>query len=128
SEESVAAGTRRITALTGPAALEKVQREESLLAEVAATLKVPISEVPARVAALAKEVRELKKQPARSASGEEFSADKLLAEAEDISGTKVVVAEVPGGTRPVLRQLIDQLRRKGTPTAVFLASIEQEKV
>jgi alanyl-tRNA synthetase len=128
SEESVAAGTRRITALTGPAALEKVQREEALLAEVAATLKVPVSEVPARVAALAKEVRELKKQPARSASGEEFSADKLLAEAEDVSGTKVIVAEVPGGTPPVLRQLIDQLRRKGPPTAVFLASIEQDKV
>ncbi|HVU87743.1 MAG TPA: alanine--tRNA ligase [Pirellulales bacterium] len=127
-EESVAAGTRRITALTGPAALQKVQDEEALLAEVAATLKVPVSEVPARVAALAKEVRELKKQPARGPSGEEFSAEKLLATAEDVSGTKVIVAEVPGGTRPVLRQLIDQLRRKGTPTAVFLASVEQDKV
>ena len=38
------------------------------------------------------------------------------------------MAEVPGGTPPVLRQLIDQLRRKGTPTAVFLASREQDKV
>ncbi len=97
-EESVAAGTRRITALTGPAALQKVQEEEAILAEVAATLKIPVSEVPARVAALAKEVRELKKQPARGPAGEEVSADKLLAGAEDISGTKVIVAEVPGGT------------------------------
>ncbi len=127
-EESVAAGTRRITALTGPAALQKVQDEEAVLAEVAATLKIPISEVPARVAALAKEVRELKKQPGRGPAGEEVSAEKLLAGAEDISGTKVIVAEVPGGTPPILRQLIDQMRRKGTPTAVLLASHEDDKV
>ena len=112
-EESVAAGTRRITALTGPAALQKVQDEEAVLAEVAATLKIPISEVPARVAVLAKEVRELKKQPGRGPAGEEVSAEKLLAGAKDISGTKVIVAEVPGGTPPILRQLIDQMRVRG---------------
>jgi alanyl-tRNA synthetase len=128
SEESVAAGTRRITAVTGPAAIERVQNEEAVLAEVAATLKIPVSEVPARVAALAKEVRELKKQPARGPAGEEISPDKLLAEAEDVSGTKVIVAEVPGGDPADLRQLIDVLRRKGPPTAVLLASHEEGKV
>jgi len=128
SEESVAAGTRRITALTGPAALEKVQAEEGILSEIAATLKVPVSELATRVAALAKEVRELKKQPARGPAGEEVSAEKLLAGAKDISGAKVVVAEIPVGDPAVMRQLIDQLRRKGAPTAVLLGSREGDKV
>jgi alanyl-tRNA synthetase len=127
-EESVAAGTRRITALTGPAALQKVQEEEESLAEIAAILKVPASEVPARVAAIAKELRELKKSAPRAQASSEVSADKLLADAENISGAQVIVAEVPGGTPPVMRQLIDQLRRKGKPTAVFLASREDDKV
>ncbi len=61
-EESVSAGTRRITALTGSRALEYVREHERALAELAALLRVPAGELPRRVAALVKEVRELKKQ------------------------------------------------------------------
>ena len=53
-EESVSAGTRRITALTGKAALDLVRQEEEVLAEVAAALKVPAAQVGERVAALAR--------------------------------------------------------------------------
>ncbi len=81
------------------------------------------------MAALAKEVRELKKSASRGgAAGSDISADKLAEDAEDVSGTKVIVAEVPGGTPDVLRLLIDQLRRKGKPTAVLLGSREPDKV
>src|SRR5487761_1085434 len=51
-EESVAAGTRRITAITGPEALSRLRRSEAALADAAAVLRVPTSEVPDRVAAL----------------------------------------------------------------------------
>ncbi len=61
-EESVAAGTRRITALTGKAALDYVRQEEDLLADVASVLKVPTNLVGERVAALLEEVKTLKKQ------------------------------------------------------------------
>ncbi len=61
-EESVAAGTRRITALTGKAALAHVRRHETALLETASLLRVPSHEVPHRVAALVKELRDLKKQ------------------------------------------------------------------
>src|SRR5207247_9686037 len=61
-EESVAAGTRRITALTGREALEHVRKQEAALAETAALLRVPPGEVPHRVAAVIKELRDLKKQ------------------------------------------------------------------
>lgn len=125
SEESVSAGTRRITALTGRKALEHVRRAERSLAEIAATLKIPAQDVPGRVAGLVKEVRQLKKQQESAPKGG-LSADSLLAGAADVAGTKVVVAEVPTAGPQVLRQMIDQIRKKSAPAAVFLASPQDE--
>ncbi len=126
-EESVAAGTRRIAALTGPAALEHVRCSEGLLARTAAVLRVPPEEVPDRVEALLSEVRQLKKQLAAGAKAQGPSAENLLAEATEVAGTKVVVAEVPGAAPPVLRKLIDQLRRKVAPVAVTLGSRQEDE-
>jgi alanyl-tRNA synthetase len=125
-EESVAAGTRRITALTGPAAIEHVRRSEAALARVAAVLRVSGDEVPDRIEALAKEVRQLKKQAASGARAGGATPDHLLAGAEEVAGVKVVVAEVPDAGAPQLRDLIDQLRRKAAPIAVFLVSRQDE--
>ena len=66
-EESVSAGTRRIVALTGKAALAFVREQEEALAEVASALKVPTGLVAGRVAALTDEVKTLKKQAGRAA-------------------------------------------------------------
>ncbi len=127
-EESVSAGTRRITAVTGEAALERLRKAESALAEVAGALRVPVSEAPARVAALTKEVRDLKKQLAGGPRSAEFSADKLLADATRVGETLFVVAETPGAEAQGMRQLIDQLRKKTSPIAILLASRDEEKV
>jgi len=121
-EESVASGVRRITALTGPAALDRVRDQETALLEVASLLKVQPGEVATRVATLVKEVRDLKKQTGRNPAGPEISVDDLLAEAETIADAKIIVAEAPGADAPVLRQLIDQLRRKAPSSAILLAS------
>ena len=94
-EESVAAGTRRITALTGQAALEHVRRSEAALSRTAAVLRVPPDEVPDRVEALVKEVRQLKKQAAAGAKAGGVTPDRLLADAAEVAGAKVVIAEVP---------------------------------
>ena len=122
SEESVAAGTRRITAVTGTAALDRIHQMQSTLAQTAAVLKVPAEEVPDRVASLAKEVRQLKKQKAAAAKAEGPSAEKLLEDAVEVGDTKIVTAEVPGANPNVLRELIDQLRRKASPVAVMLGT------
>jgi alanyl-tRNA synthetase len=127
-EESVAAGIRRITALTGPAAIRRVQEDEAALHELALLLKIPTNELPARVAAMSKELRELKKQASAAPKKGGVSADDLLAAAVDVAGAKVVVAEVPGGTPPLMRQLIDQMRKKNSRMAILLAGREQEKV
>ena len=126
-EESVSAGTRRITALTGSQALAHLARAEAALAETASLLRVPPAEVPARVAAMVKELRELKKHSSPKGAGE-VSAEKLLAEAADVGGVRVVVAEAPGADAGMMRQLIDQLRKQASPIAVLLGSREADKV
>jgi alanyl-tRNA synthetase len=131
-ESSVSAGTRRITAITGAAAIEHMKRNEAALHEAAAALKLPAGEDPARlaerVAALVQEVRDLKKQLAAGAKPPGASPDDLLAAAADVAGAKVVVAEVPGGNAGSFRETIDLLRRKGPPVAVLLAAREEGKV
>ncbi|NLS96402.1 MAG: alanine--tRNA ligase [Planctomycetaceae bacterium] len=121
-EESVSAGTRRITALTGAGAVAHVQKNEAVLSRLAATLKIPADEIPDRVAAMAKEIRELKKKASAGAVSDTLSVDKLLSGAVQIAGTKVIAAEVSGANPNVLRQLIDQLRRKASPVAAMLAA------
>lgn len=125
-EESISAGTRRITALTGRAALQSVRRKETVLAEAAAVLKIPAEQLAERVEALAKEVRQLKKQLAAGAKAAGPSVEKLLEDAKQIAGVNVVIAEVPSAGPQTLRQLIDQLRRKAAPVAVMLGTRQGE--
>jgi len=126
-EESVAAGTRRITALTGPAALDRVRHEEALLRKAASTLKVPPDELPERVTAMAEEIRRLKKQVASGAKTERIDVGQLIDEAEQLGEVKLVVREIPGATPQMLRDLIDQLRRKASPVAALLAARDEEE-
>ncbi len=129
SEESVAAGTRRIVAFTGCKALERIRERERALHEAAMLLHAPPEELPARIEAMSKEIRELKKKRAHAPAQAEGPTVEQLAEgAVDVLGTRVIVAEIPAGSPDVLRQLIDQLRRKAAPVAVLLGSREEGKV
>jgi alanyl-tRNA synthetase len=130
-EESVAAGIRRITAMSGKAALEYVRQEEEILAELAGTLRVPPGQVGQRVAALLEEVKSLKKQASQRPreAGAGISADDLLADAREIAGAAVVVRAVGGIAPDDMRQLVDVLRRKRPERlAVLLASTAEGKV
>jgi alanyl-tRNA synthetase len=129
-EESVAAGTRRVIALTGSKALEKVRHDEATLLEVAQLVKAPrVEDIVQRVAALVDEVRGLKqnlhKLSDQAASG---LVDELVARAVDISGIKVVAHQEDGWNADQMRSQIDQLRRKTSPLAVILASSAEGKV
>jgi alanyl-tRNA synthetase len=130
-EESVAAGTRRITALTGRAALDNVQKTQAVLARAASALKVPADSVPDRVEAMIKELRQMKKQAATAgAKAEGTSVEELLDQAEAVGGVKILCAEVPGAGANDLRRMIDLLRRKAAPLAVLLgnAQVEEKKI
>ncbi len=131
AEESVSAGTRRITALTGKAALDFIKQEEEALASVAAALKVPTAAVADRVTALLDEIKTLKKQATqrKADTGHKQSPDELMAGAADVAGVKVVTAEVADANPDDLRQLLDVLRRKaGEGLAALLVTTNEGKV
>jgi alanyl-tRNA synthetase len=130
-EESVAAGIRRITALTGKAALAHVNAEEEILGSVAALFRVPADQIADRVGNLLEEVKALKKLATqkRPESGGQKSADDLLAGANLVAGIKVIVQAVDAATADEMRQLIDVLRRKQPDAlAVLLAAHADGKV
>ena len=126
SEENVAAGTRRITAVTGRAALERTRKHEQLLHDAAAAIRSSVDDLPIRVAALAKEVKELKKQLATGVRAGGPTVDQMLADAATVGSTKVVAAEIPGGTAESLRAIIDQLRQKAPSVAALLGAHDDE--
>lgn len=113
-EESVSAGTRRISAITGLRAVERLRQTEGVLAEAAAALKVPVGELPTRLANVVKELKDLKKSRGASPAAA-LSVDELIAGAAEISGTRIVVADARGSDAAAMRQCIDHLRAQGEP-------------
>jgi len=105
--------------------MQNIRRIQTILRHAAGSLKVPPEELPERVEALAKELRQVKKQAAAGPKGGP-SVEQLIADAADIGGVKIVIAEVPGGPNE-LRQTIDQIRRKAAPVAVLLANRQEEE-
>jgi len=83
-------------------------------------------DLPQRVASLLDEVGGLKKQLAQLAESGGLSADALLDTAESVGETKVIVAETPGANPNLMRQLIDQLRKRADSTAVLLGAAAGE--
>ena len=95
------------------------------MARAAAVLRVSPEETPERVEALVKELKQAKKLSAAGGKSAAGGVDQLLAAATKLGDTTVVIAETAGGAQ-VLRQLIDQLRRKASPIAVMLAAKQEE--
>ena len=129
-EESVAAGVRRITAVTGMAALEHFHQEEDLLAAVCKALKGAPDSVLARIEVLNRQIRDLKGQlaQARSVTQRGGGVSDLLEKVEDVDGAAVLVSEVEGADANALREACDALRQKRKSLVVVLASREGEKV
>lgn len=129
-EESVAAGTRRITALTGARALKKVRDDEQLLLDLAQLVKSPrIEDLPARVEALVEEVKTLKRDLSKlSSQAAAGLVDELAAKALDVAGVRVITHRCDEWDADAMREQIDQLRRKVAPLAVLLVAGGEGKV
>ncbi len=129
-EENIAAGVRRIVAVTGHKALERVRKSEALLKELAVSLKVSqVQDLPRRVSQLQDEVRALSRslsEYTRASVAERAGA--LLGEAQVVGSAKIVCREIEGADRESLREYADQLRAQGGEVAVLLASAAGGKV
>ncbi len=129
NEGGVAAGVRRVEAVTGDNALAYMQEMEAALGGVAGTLKVLPKEVPARVAAVLDQVRRLERELA-ALKGKLASAqgDELAANAVDINGVQVLAAELAGADATSLRETLDKLKDKLKSAVIVLASVQDGKV
>ena len=128
-ETGVAAGVRRLEAVTGDNALSLIQAHQALLAEAAATVKASAAEVPAKLAQVLDNVRGLEKELARlKARLAATQGDELLARAATVKGARVVAAVIDGADVNTLRSTADKLRDKLKSAAVVLAAITDGKV
>ena len=128
-ESGVAAGVRRIEAVTGKGALAHVQRQEASLAGAAQLLKAPIAELEARIAQLQESARTAERELARLKARAAASAgDDLAGNAIDVKGAKVVAAALDGSDAKALRETIDKLKDKLKSAAIVLASVVDGKV
>ncbi|HTA58254.1 MAG TPA: alanine--tRNA ligase [Candidatus Baltobacteraceae bacterium] len=129
SEESVAAGVRRIEAVTGIGALEHFQNQARTLRDVAGKLNVGEDDVLASVEKLTATARHLEKElEAQKRKGALNQLDDLFNQAQTIKGVKVVVGEVANVDREGLRQLVDSLRQKLGSGVVALGMPDDGKV
>ncbi|HEY7775926.1 MAG TPA: DHHA1 domain-containing protein, partial [Kineobactrum sp.] len=129
SESGVAAGVRRIEAVTGAGALAALTRIEERLDGVCEIVKSSRDTVVSRVGALKSESRELEKEVARLKQKLATAAGgDLTASAVDVAGIKVLAAAVDGADAKSLRDTLDQCRNKLGSSVILLAAVEGDKV
>ncbi|TWG38013.1 alanyl-tRNA synthetase [Acidovorax delafieldii] len=128
-EGGVAAGIRRIEAVTGANALAYLQNLEDTVNQAASTLKAPVAELNGRISqaldnarALEKEVAALKGKLASS------QGDELVNQAVEVKGLKVLAAALPGADAKTLRDTMDKLKDKLKTAAIVLAAVDGDKV
>ncbi len=102
------------------------ERLRGVLRDTARRLNVGIADVPQRVQAVLAEVSDLKEQVAKLESGGRASVESLLDIKQQYGDVQVIVSEAPGANPNLMRQLIDQLRKKLGQTAVLLATVQGE--
>jgi alanyl-tRNA synthetase len=129
SESGIAAGVRRIEALTGLGALAWLRDQQRTLRRAAETLRAPAEEVPERVEKLLaerraaeKEIERLRRERRGSSSGD------LAAQSREVAGLKVLAVRTEGADKKELRSMVDDLRGKLGSGIVLLAAEQDGKV
>jgi alanyl-tRNA synthetase len=129
SEGGVAAGIRRIEAVTGEGALAWVQATNRRLQEAAAAVKTGPDELPSRIGQVQDQVKALEKEvnalKSKLAAGQ---GDELAGQAVDVGGLKVLAATMEGADVNALRETMDKLKDKLKTAAIVLASVADGKV
>ncbi len=130
SETSVASGVRRIEGVTGNGVLSMLEESQALLQETAKALKIGnISTLPARVNALTTELREkdklIESLTAKLAAG---SVENLFQNAVEVSGVKVIAAQLGEMETDSLKAMCDKVKDKAEPTVAVLAGKSNGKI
>jgi alanyl-tRNA synthetase len=123
SESGIAAGVRRIEALTGLGALSHFRSQQNTLRRAADLLRSSPAELPDRVEKLLDERRELEREIEKMRAGERKAASKdITSAAKNIGGVRVVASRVEGVDGKALRGMVDDMRAKlGTGVVLLVA-------
>ncbi|MEM5276762.1 alanine--tRNA ligase [Cupriavidus taiwanensis] len=128
-EGGVAAGIRRVEAITGDNALHYLQGLDAKLNQAAAVLKAQPSELVPRIGQVQDQVRALEKELERLKSKLAASqGDELAAQAVDVNGLKVLAAQLDGADVKTLRETMDKLKDKLQSAAIVLGAVADGKV
>ena len=129
AEGGVAAGVRRIEAVTGTNALAYLQQLESTVEEAAGVLKAPTTELTGRVGQVLEQVKALEKEIAALKSKLASSqGDELAGQSVEVKGLKVLAARLDGADAKTLRETMDQLKNKLKTAVIVLAAVDGAKV
>ena len=128
-ESGVAAGIRRVEAVTGANALAYLQSLETTVQGAAMTLKTSPHELGARLHALLDQIKGLEKElTAAKSKLASAQGDELLGQAVDVKGLKVLAAKLEGADAKTLRETMDKLKDKLKTAAIVLAAVDGDKV
>jgi alanyl-tRNA synthetase len=129
SESGVAAGVRRVEAVTGKTAYEWVVHTEQVLRDIAAMLRGSREDVDEKVRELVERSRRLEKEvqqlKSKLTSGQ---GGDLTSQAKDVGGIKVLAAQIDGADAKSLRDAVDQLKNKLGSSVIVLATVQDGKV
>jgi alanyl-tRNA synthetase len=129
AESGVAAGVRRIEAVTGGNALAYLQNLEATVSKAAGSLKASPAELNSRIAQVLDQVKSLEREMA-ALKGKLASSqgDELMTQAADVQGVKVRSALLPGADAKTLRETMDKLKDKLKSAVIVLAAVDGNKV
>jgi len=128
-ETGIAAGVRRIEAVTADGALSYVRQQEQRVLDAAAALKTSPQDVAAKIQQVMENVRNLEKELARLKSRVAASQGADLADqAIEVKGAKVLAAALDGADAKALRETVDKLKDKLKSAVIVLGSIDGERV
>ena len=129
SESGVAAGIRRVEAITGDNVLHYLQTLDTRINEAAAALRAQPSELTQRIGQVQDQVKTLEKELERLKSKLAASqGDELVSQAVDVAGIKVLAAKLDGADAKTLRETMDKLKDKLQTAAIVLGSVTDGKV
>lgn len=128
-ESGVAAGIRRVEAITGDNVLHYLQTLDTRINEAAAALRAQPSELTQRIGQVQDQVKTLEKELERLKSKLAASqGDELVSQAVDVAGIKVLAAKLDGADAKTLRETMDKLKDKLKTAAIVLGSVSDGKV
>ncbi|MFQ5956623.1 MAG: alanine--tRNA ligase [Candidatus Brocadiales bacterium] len=128
-EGSVAAGIRRIEALTGPCALKGIREKEHTMEELARMLKVQEGGLIDRVKGLLGDIKGLEKEIKRVKEGGLGKASsELITRAREVSGVKIIIEKLEGAKPDDLRRAADTLKTQAPSIAIVLAAMQDSSV